>query len=122
MIEEVKLLAQRQMRSYYVNGTISKHFKESHLTVAVPQSIDVMVMQLTGWVTGERINEIKYPLDWWEHFRQRWFPKFLLEKYPVKFRIYKIDVQYPEDGSAKVRIYDSLRSKGYPHFEGEYHV
>jgi hypothetical protein len=27
---------------------------------------------------------VKYPMDWWEAFKERWFSKWLLTKYPVR--------------------------------------
>jgi hypothetical protein len=31
--------------------------------------------------------ECSYPKDWWEAFKERWFPKFLLNRYPVEYEI-----------------------------------
>jgi hypothetical protein len=30
--------------------------------------------------------EIKYPLDWWQSFKERWFNKPLLKRYPVQYK------------------------------------
>lgn len=30
---------------------------------------------------------IEYPASWWEHFKQRWFPAFMLKRWPVKFKV-----------------------------------
>lgn len=27
------------------------------------------------------------PRDWWEHFKQRWFPRWLEERFPVEYGI-----------------------------------
>lgn len=37
-----------------------------------------------------RIKTISYPLDWWEHFKQRFFPFILLKHFPVKYKEVKI--------------------------------
>lgn len=29
--------------------------------------------------------KISYPKNWWQHFKQTFFPKWLLKKYPVKY-------------------------------------
>lgn len=31
----------------------------------------------TGWVS--------YPADWWEALKERWFPKWMLRRWPVKY-------------------------------------
>ena len=28
----------------------------------------------------------KCPATWWQHFKERWFPQWLLEKYPVQYK------------------------------------
>lgn len=35
----------------------------------------------------------QYPKDWWEAFKERWFPQFLLKKHPVKYEVIDIDEQ-----------------------------
>jgi hypothetical protein len=32
------------------------------------------------------------PSDWWQYFKQRWFPKWLLKRHPVKFTTYKLNM------------------------------
>lgn len=52
------------------------------------------------------------PSNWWEHFKQRWFPKWYLNKHPIKlshvmlkrevvFPESSLDIQPPELGRAK---------------------
>jgi hypothetical protein len=36
------------------------------------------------------VNE-KWPNDWWQAFKDRWFPKFLLDRYPVEYKTISID-------------------------------
>lgn len=52
------------------------------------------------WAESEhvRYQEIKYPRDWWQAFKERWFPKWLLTKYPVDYYVTMISVDaiYPE--------------------------
>jgi hypothetical protein len=56
---------------------------------------------LRGFVWAEKDSvqrqEIKYPRDWWQAFKERWFPKRLLEKYPVDYHVVTLDVRaiYP---------------------------
>jgi len=32
-------------------------------------------------------KEIRVPVDWWDHFKLRWFPAFMLKKWPVEYRV-----------------------------------
>lgn len=43
-------------------------------------------------------SDIKYPLDWKESFKERWFPKWLKNKYPVKYQVHHISFHelYPQ--------------------------
>jgi len=42
-------------------------------------------------------KEIKYPADWRQHFKLRWFPQWALNKWPVKITSEVLDVKciYP---------------------------
>ena len=42
--------------------------------------------------------EIKYPLNWYEAFKERWFPKWYHKKYPIKYKQIVIipEVLYPQ--------------------------
>lgn len=37
--------------------------------------------------------EFKYPMDWAEAFKERWFPKWLRKKYPVRYTVLMVDAQ-----------------------------
>jgi hypothetical protein len=96
------------------------HVSEAELRVRLAHEAEVMVAQLTAMVAGERVDEIKYPLDWWEAFKGRWFPVWALRRWPVRFNTWKLDIHYPKlavrrDGV--FRLYNSRSSTGYPHYE-----
>jgi len=46
-----------------------------------------MVFQLTRRIPKESIDHlyVKYPENWKEAIKERWFPKWLLKKFPVKY-------------------------------------
>jgi len=58
-----------------------------------------IIAQVRGFVWGERVDalSISHPSDWWQAFKDRWFPRWLLKKYPVKFTKHCFDVRalYP---------------------------
>lgn len=59
-----------------------------------------IVVQLRGFLWSEKLKSsfVRYPSDWWEHFKQRWFPNFLLKKYPVKETVHEFSasIVYPD--------------------------
>jgi hypothetical protein len=40
---------------------------------------------------GEQI--VEYPADWWQHFKQRWFPNWTVKRYPVKMTVVRVPQQ-----------------------------
>ena len=54
--------------------------------------IRVMEEQL-AMKAGERI--IKYPKDWREAFKDRWFPRWLKKRFPVEYKEYDAIVMFP---------------------------
>lgn len=59
-----------------------------------------VVMQAHGYLWGrtDELVEIKYPKDWRESFKERWFPAWMLKRYPVAYKTHRIDVReiYPD--------------------------
>lgn len=47
-----------------------------------------MVIRLRAYVMAEETNKqiIRYPADWWEAFKERWFGKWLKSKIGVKYK------------------------------------
>jgi hypothetical protein len=110
-------------RHFYVTSTIDKKYLlNSKVSGHLPNTMELAVMQLTTIVAGENVKEIKYPLNWVQAFRERWFPKFILKRWPVRYHSWKIDFLYPEiemrgQLHPEIAIYDSQRSRGYRHWE-----
>ncbi len=60
---------------------------------------DRFVLQLRAHIWGEHVDtvELKHPADWWQAFRERWFPKRWLKKHPVQYTRKVVDLRavYP---------------------------
>jgi hypothetical protein len=70
------------------NVEIERILKDFHIVV-------------TGRLLAQRSlkhYEVKYPQDWWQAFKERWFPRALLSISPVVYRevIIDVDAVYPE--------------------------
>ncbi len=87
--------------------------KPVHLVAALDAAKDELVVSLTSYIYGLLDDRIKiyeeYPEDWWQAFKERWFPAWILRRYPVKYRVIDIDrkiykavcphVNKPDNGS-----------------------
>lgn len=69
-----------------------------------------LCFQLVTYIHGMLDHKIeiheKYPADWWQAFKERWFPKWAKRKWPVRYsridvseRIYKSVCPHLEDNN-----------------------
>src|SRR5690242_19260424 len=58
-----------------------------------------MTLLVHGYVWGEsgETRTIRYPATWWDALKQRWFPRWLLARYPATYREHEISLKtlYP---------------------------
>ena len=59
--------------------------------------IVVMVKNMM-WAEDLKKYEFKWPRDWWQALKERWFPEWLLERYPIEYTIKIVDIKaiYPD--------------------------
>lgn len=52
-------------------------------------------LQVKGfvWAEDKGRQEIRYPKDWIEAFKARWFPKWALKRWPVKMQVDVVDMK-----------------------------
>lgn len=57
------------------------------LTVAAEQVTQGLLLSLRSYVWVERgqTEVVMYPASWWEAFKERWFPDWLRERFPVQY-------------------------------------
>lgn len=71
-----------------------------HITEVADWINNRFTYQLHGYLLGEHLRkeQVTWPADWWEAFKGRWFPTFLLKRWPVKYVGYVFDVKalYPK--------------------------
>ena len=62
---------------------------------------DTTMMRIKGfvWAEDERVKrqEVKYPRNWWQAFKERFFPGWVLKRWPVEYHNVVLDVMaiYP---------------------------
>ena len=62
-----------------------------------------LTKDVLGWDgDGQNTVEVEYPADWWQHFKQRWFPESWKTRWPVQMsrRIFAAQAVFP---AAKVK-------------------
>ena len=79
---------------FFVNQKVSRHLIDS---VTIDEYSKIvggdLVYRLEGHVYGEQREQVVvYPSSWWQAFKERWFPRFLASKFPVKYT--KVDVHF----------------------------
>lgn len=55
--------------------------------------LNSMIHFLSWNLLGKEIETRTYPSTWWDAFKDRWFPKFLKQRFPVnwdEFKLYNI--------------------------------
>lgn len=69
-----------------------------------------LVISLDSYVVGMPEERIvireKWPKDWWQAFRERWFPAFWLRKRPVQYNEIDIDKTVFKRVCPHVRVRD----------------
>lgn len=93
------------------------YFDESVLRTMKMEAIedfrrDQMVYQLSMMVAAWREQRIlRVPANWWEHFKQRWFPAWALKRWPVLTTAYdaidylpRVPIPHPQMGSVEFQV------------------
>ena len=63
---------------------------------------DEIYMRITGRVWAENLDDTtinyQHPCDWWQALKERFYPVWLLDKFPVKYKKFEWSVKaiYPE--------------------------
>ncbi len=82
----LEVCVQEALSKYGMYGLQSRLTLEEN----VHSMVRDMIYTLRGYVAGKDRVEVYYkyfrwPENWWEAFKERWFPDFLLLRYPVKY-------------------------------------
>ncbi len=98
-LEEIVL----ENRLYSISQVLSDREQQSARMSSVSQYYDIylrgMVVNLTRSVWSRRIglDTIEYPADWWQAFKERFFPAWMIRRWPVKMTTVNIEAwhEYP---------------------------
>lgn len=82
---------------YAVSHRVDEEFL---LTIDVDRYADMIskgvIYQFRTQIAGQKLEDIYYPANWKEAFKDRWFPKWLKKKFPVRFTYLEVKALYPQ--------------------------
>lgn len=63
------------------------HLEDYGFDLQVQYAIEGARMLMSAFMHGSLIEEcvVRYPSDWWQACKERWFPAWLTHRYPVKY-------------------------------------
>jgi hypothetical protein len=97
---EFKEVALEKLRFCIVSRISSEFAKDCDIDSYLDFYSDMVVARVAGFVYGEeRPGVVEHkPADWWEAFKSQYFSDWLLDRYPVKYKTYRVDVRciYPD--------------------------
>ncbi len=83
-LEKIKIGLQR---------VVSEQLLDPQVVMDVDKFLaDEVRFTLRGYIWGEHVGEttITYPEDWFQGFKERHFPDWLLDRYPVRYTVHEI--------------------------------
>lgn len=76
------------------------HLLEAQVDVYFDQFIEALVAEIKGYIWSEQHQhiEIEHPRDWWQAFKEKWFLRWMLRRWPVEYTRHVFDVKtmYPD--------------------------
>lgn len=80
----------------YIN-TQNVKFTEARMPVHLADSMVFQLLHMYYSYEVERL-EFKYPDGWWEAFREEWFPKWWLSRWPIQYvrKVLKSELAFME--------------------------
>ena len=54
-----------------------------------------LVLKLRGFIWIEPLEIVRYPADWWQAFKERWFSAWMKARWPVRYEVFDVQARYP---------------------------
>jgi hypothetical protein len=72
-------------------------FKHADIRQRMQDDVRAMITEIDTYVLGMPLERIevhrKYPRDWWQAFKERWFPAWAIRRWPVAYEHIDVDEQ-----------------------------
>ena len=97
VLQETKYVKLEKLRISLVE-TIDPYLMDTIVETRLDEWLHRIEVRLQGYLMSESIGEkiIRYPADWWQAFKERWFPASLKRRFPVKYTQYDISLKAVE--------------------------
>lgn len=99
MSERISKIVLERMMSYSISRLPADRCfvgLEPDITQRIEYATDDLVLQMRSYVWAQEIQhdtsqatvelEVEVPADWWQHFKERWFPAWARKRWPVATR------------------------------------
>ena len=86
---------------FAMQQAISNELLNAHVDVQehIDWMTDQAVVSIRGFIWAETLESetFQWPADWWQAFKERWFPAWAKRRWPVQYERHKLDVKaaYP---------------------------
>lgn len=78
-----------ELLQYFVDVYLSEFAMRASVSteMLVTDALGGMAIAIRQKVFGRKLKEItcEWPADWWQAFRARWFPRWWLRRWPVRY-------------------------------------
>lgn len=87
-----KVLLSR-LQLYYQNVEMAHPLQNLQVHEIRSMMADQIIRTIAWEVAGlkEVVVDVRFPVTWWDAFKDRWFPKFMLKRWPAQFREIHVD-------------------------------
>ena len=101
--QEIKL----KRYKFAIMQTISKEYLDAFsIDFSLHEGFDADIrMRVMCDMYGFEIGNYSYPADWWQAFKLRFFPAWLIKRFPVVYRHLVISAIYPDIKVPKIQGY-----------------
>lgn len=94
-VQELELQIERwHAQVAYTQWAMQNTQIESFFSSTLPGLV-VRIQQNLLYLEDDR-GDIEVPADWWEHFKERWFPQWALKRWPVRYRHWRARWYFPD--------------------------
>ena len=95
-IAEVRLGRMKIVALQYITKELAEQFAiapKVEMSMLGSFMLDEIVLRVVQEVYGHQVESksVRYPADWWEAFKNHWFPEWMLKRWPVRWNTEKLE-------------------------------
>jgi hypothetical protein len=86
-------------KSFNVTRAVSKRITSASefpamVETAIDDGAEMILAHIRSLVLSQHLETLtlKAPSDWWQAFKERWAPRWFLDKYPVEYTVKSIEI------------------------------